>query len=144
MLALVPVTSDWCHIDLPHLTLVYAGKVSDLEPEQAGDLVRDMLDLSRRFETISLDVLGADVFGDDKDGRVDVLRLQATTPLILMRGFVEHWNASKHPFNPHVTVGPVGSLSGNIPNRIRFHKLLAQWGERSITTPFAPSVSQAG
>ncbi len=48
-----------------------------------------------------LKVLGTDIFGDEE--KVNVLRLQPTPELLAMRRSVENWNASEHPFNPHVT-----------------------------------------
>jgi hypothetical protein len=46
MIAFLPTTSDWCKIDLPHMTLVYAGKVSDLKPAEISDLTKDAASLA--------------------------------------------------------------------------------------------------
>lgn len=127
MIALLPTTSDWCHIELPHMTLVYAGETTDLTPTDHNELGKDVLDLSREYSPISLDVIGIDVFGDEEP--VDVLRLRETPELLTMRSKVERWNASEYPFNPHVTVGPFGSLEGNIPNVLVFDRVLLGWGK---------------
>jgi hypothetical protein len=32
MVALLPTTTYWCHQELPHVTLIYAGQIPDLKP----------------------------------------------------------------------------------------------------------------
>lgn len=136
MIALLPVSAAWCQIELPHLTLVYCGKVPDLKPTDYNEIAKDIIDLSRRFGMQTLDVIGPDIFGDDESSKVDVLRLRTSPDLSVMRSIEEYWNASQHPFNPHVTVGPVGSLTGDIPNKILFDRIMCQWGNQGITTRF--------
>lgn len=128
MIALLPTTDDWCKIPLPHLTLVYAGEIDLLKSTAHNVMAKECLSLAMACKTLTLGVEGVDEFGDDIDGKVDVLRLSATPQLLAMRAVVEDWNASEHPFNPHVTVGPVGSLTGDLPNSLTFDRILLAWG----------------
>lgn len=130
MLALLPTTSDWCHIELPHLTLVYAGEIDSLTPGDYNELGKDVLSLSREFGPIELGVIGPDVLGDEEP--VDVLTLFETPELSKMRAQVEHWNASQYDFNPHVTVGPLDSLEGTIPNSLLFDRIMLGWGQKGF------------
>ncbi len=40
MVALLPTTSEWCHIELPHMTLVYAGEKKNLKATAFNDLAK--------------------------------------------------------------------------------------------------------
>ncbi len=131
MIALLPVTNDWCHIDLPHMTLVYAGTTEDLKPTVFNELAKDAASIAMLANRPVLKVLGTDVFGDEE--KVDVLRLQPTPELLAMRRTVENWNASEHPFNPHVTIGPTGSFVEVIPTYLAFNRIMVQWGEENLT-----------
>ena len=138
MIAFLPVNSDWCHIDLPHMTLVYAGLIDDLPPTEYNEMGKKVLDISRGSKPFTLNVLGPDVFGDDEEP-VDVLLLEETSDLKSLRAQVDHWNASDHPFSPHVTVGPLGSIEGNIPNRILFDRISLNWGDRGFNCYLSPN-----
>lgn len=132
MIALLPTTIDWCKIALPHLTLVYAGLIEDLKPSAHNALAKEGLALAMTCSPLTLGVEGADVFGDDEEGKVDVIRLSPSPQLLAMRSVVEDWNASKHPFNPHVTVGPEGSISPDLPSELTFDRLLVAWGNTHL------------
>lgn len=136
MLALLPVNAEWCRIELPHMTLVYAGKMDQLTPADYNELGKDTLRLSKASPPLVLDVIGVDIFGDEEP--VDVLLLEETPALTSMRASVERWNASDHPFNPHVTVGPVGSLEGTVPSQILFDKVSFNWGDRGFNCNLTP------
>ncbi len=131
MIALLPTTDKWCKIDLPHLTLVYAGKKDDLKSTAFNELAKDAASLAVLSGPLFLKVLGKEVFGDSED-KVDVFRLKPTPELLAMRRVVEHWNASEHPFNPHVTIGPEGSVVED-PMYIAFNRILVEWGNDSLT-----------
>lgn len=131
MIALLPIRTDWCKIELPHMTLVYAGRVGDLSANAKSSLAKDAASLAIGRAPIVLDVIGLGVFGDVE--KVDVLRLQPTPELLAMRKFVEGWNASEHPFNPHVTIGPNPSGTPPYPNKLAFNKIMVGWGNESIT-----------
>lgn len=135
MVALIPTTSDWCAIDLPHLTLVYAGKIPDLPPTAFNELAKVALDIAFQFSPIVVDVLGTDTFGGGSDDSpmVDVLLLRPIEPLLQMRMMLERWSASEHPFAPHVTVGPIGSGKDQTPDAIMFDRIMVAWGPEHLT-----------
>lgn len=132
MLALLPTNGEWCKQPLPHMTLVYAGTIDDVSYTAFGDLCKDALTVVRLLRRpLLLDVTGVEVFGDEQ--KVDVLRLGPTPDLLTARKIVEYWNASQHPFSPHATVGPEGSVDGEIPTKLYFDRLYASWGPRNLT-----------
>lgn len=131
MIAYLPVNSDWCKLELPHLTLVYAGLKSDLSPGDFNALAKDAASLAQLTSPFVLHATGLDVFGDEE--KVDVLRFRSTPELLATRYFVEDWNVSEHPFNPHVTIGPVGSPVENVPRAVAFDRILVAWGDDHLT-----------
>jgi 2'-5' RNA ligase len=131
MIALLPTSADWCRIDLPHLTLVYAGLKKDLNPTAFNDLAKDCAMLSMLTSPLSLSVMDKEIFGDTE--KVDVLRFQATSELLAMRRAVEKWNKSEFPFNPHSTIGPVGTFIDMVPTQVRFDRIMVAWGEEQLT-----------
>lgn len=132
MIALLPVDDSWCKLDLPHLTLVYAGLTSDLKPTDFNELAKDAAMLAMLTPRFSLKVMSKEIFGSDE--KVDAYKLQANPAIWAMRRAVEHWNASKHPFNPHVTIGPVGSgVPVEPPRYIHFNQIMVGWGEERMT-----------
>lgn len=132
MIALLPINSDWCRIELPHLTLVSAGEMKDLKPSALNALAKDAASIAMLARPLTLQVLGRDRFGQD-DEAVDVLKLRKSTSLEAMRNFVESWNASQYPFNPHVTIGPPGTMIESIPSFIAFDRVMLAWGDDHIT-----------
>lgn len=131
MIALLPITSEWCRIELPHLTLVYAGEVKDLKPTSFNELAKDASMLAALSNPLTLRVMGVEVFGDWGSEKVDVLRLQSTPELQAMRRAVERWNASEFPFRPHVTVGPTGTYV-EAPRYVAFNRIMVAWGKESL------------
>lgn len=132
MIALLPINSDWCHIELPHMTLVYAGEVKDLQPTAFNELAKDACTLAM-MRPITLRVANREVFGDED--KVDVYRLQTSPELIAMRRMVERWHASEYEFKPHVTIGPTGMYLEPQPTMIAFNRVLVGWGEDYLTWP---------
>ena len=136
MVALLPTTSDWCHIALPHLTLVYAGEIQDLKATDENELAKTALALAMTCPPLMLDVLTKDVLGAGEE-QVDTLLLRPTPQLLAMRSVVESWNASQYKtFKPHVTVGPVGSASDVIPDYLIFDRIMLGWGDKQLTYRF--------
>lgn len=136
MIALLPIVSDWCKIDLPHLTLVYAGMLTDLKPEDYTNLLRDASALAIISNPLTLRVGATAVFGDNTpdNPQVNVLKFVSTPELSSMRTFVEKWNASQFPFNPHATIGPVDGLPiMNVPSFVAFNRIMVGWGTDSMT-----------
>lgn len=131
MLAFLPTYTEWCNIDLPHMTLVYAGQKDELQPGDFNTLAKDAASLAMLTRPFSLRVKGIEIFGEGE--QVKVLKLQATTELLAMRRFVEQWNKSQHPFNPHATIGPYASVVEVVPRILAFDRLMVAWGEEQIT-----------
>jgi 2'-5' RNA ligase len=133
MIALLPITSDWCKIELPHLTLVYAGEVKDLQPTDFNELAKDASMLATLTNPLTLSVAGTDSFGDG-ELRVDVLVMKPTPELLAMRRIVDRWNASQYPFRPHCTIGPPGSAMslGMTPRFVAFDRVCVEFGQESL------------
>ena len=132
MIALLPVSSDWCKIELPHLTLVYAGEIDKLGRLEFNELGKAASMLALLGRPLALNVIGTEVFGDED--KVDVIRFRTSLELLAMRKIVEKWNASQYPFRPHSTIGPAGSAATvDIPRQIYFNKVYVGWGDESLT-----------
>lgn len=132
MIAFLPTSSDWCKLDLPHMTLVYAGSKADLTPTDFNELCKDAADIALLTPPFTLDVMSMDVFGPEND-RVNVLRLRPTAELTVFRSMVERWNKSEHPFNPHCTIGPATDLAPIYPPTILgFDRIIVAFGEERI------------
>lgn len=128
MIALLPTTSDWCRIDLPHLTVVYLGKISDLMISSQNELIKQALNLSIKFSPFALYVQSVEEFGDDNP--VDVLLLDTSPELEQWHESFKDWDKSDHSFNPHCTVGPKGAIVGlTVPEILVFDRILVSWGE---------------
>ena len=132
MVALIPTTSEWCKIPLPHLTLVYVGKVPDLMTSVHNELLKAAMSLSMTYSPITLDCIGVERFGDPDVDPVDVILLEPSSELEAMRRSVQEWNGSEHPFTPHVTIGSPGSIVGvTIPTSITFNSVQVSWGKEN-------------
>lgn len=131
MIALLPTSNDWSKLDLPHLTLVYAGETADLQVNDFNRLAKDAASIAMLAKPLTLKVTGQDVFGDEE--KVDVYRLMPTPELLAMRNMVEEWNASEYPFRPHVTIGPIGSAPAVPPMYLTFDRITVGWGKEYLT-----------
>lgn len=135
MIALLPVDPYWCEIELPHLTLVYAGTTDKLGAADYNALAKDTAMLAMLTRPLGLIATGLEVFGGDGDPQVDVLRLRAIPELLAMRRTVERWNKSQHSFAPHVTIGPtkMGRDFTAFPRYIGFDRITVGWGNEYMT-----------
>ena len=132
MIAYLPVNTEWARQPLPHLTLVYCGTIDDLSPTAKNRLAKDAISAGMMTGPITLEVTGVDTFGDDFE-KVDVIKLFPTSRLLTARKIVESWNASEHPFNPHTTIGPVGSANEVvIPPVVFFDRIMVGWGDERM------------
>lgn len=133
MIALLPTNDEWCEIDLPHLTLVFAGKTEDLNASDFSSLTKDASSLATLGRMIDLSVMGTDVFGPPED-RVYVLELRPSVDLMVMRKFVERWDKSDFPdYKPHCTIGPNPPDPMRIqPSRLMFNRILVAWGDEQV------------
>lgn len=132
MLALLPATSDWCKIELAHMTLVYCGVVGDFKPADFNELAKDASMLAAMNQPFSVSVQGLKKFGDPND-QVLALDIQPNPQLWAMRRAVEEWNASKFGFDPHCTVGPIGTTMDYVPKSLYFNQLFVGWGNDNLT-----------
>ena len=130
MIALLPTTSEWCKIELPHMTLVYAGEKKDLRANAFNELAKDAASIAMMQGPLHLRVTQVDVFGDED--KVNVLKLQPSSELLAMRRFVERWNKSAYPFNPHCTIGPVQPFVADTPRYVGFDRIMVGWGEDQL------------
>ena len=145
MVALLPIISDWANIEFPHLTLVYAGKKSELSPSSIDGLSKAALSIAMLGTPITLRTLTKDVFGQgtDDDPKVDVLRFHPNLDLLKMRSIVEDWDASDFPFNPHLTVGPEGTWKFDAsPVMVAFDRVALVIGNES--QEFRMSLDRSG
>lgn len=140
MIALLPTTTDWSKIRLPHLTLVYAGILDDLKISDKNDLIKEAQSISLKYKTLTLKVTGVQVFGASNDEKVDVLRLRSVPSLASMRKQVESWNASDFPFNPHATIGPEGSAPSMLPSFLIFDRVSVNWGDEEKVFPLTGNI----
>lgn len=131
MVALLPTTTYWCHQELPHVTLIYAGEIPDLKPTVRNDLAKQTISIAQDFGPFSVNVTGTDVFGTNH--LVDVMKLELTPELRAMRSKLEEWNGSEHTdYKPHATIGPVGSPIENLPPRLTFDRIVFKWGDATL------------
>ena len=131
MIALLPTSTDWCTLELPHVTLVYAGLVKDRKITDFNEIGKDTAALAMTNRKFGLAVMGVSTYGSEE--KVDALKLRPSPQLLSMRRLVERWNASEHSFSPHATIGPVGSLTVPTPKFLFFDRLIVTWGDSSMT-----------
>ena len=140
MLAFLPEDPYWARQDLPHLTLVYAGKQVEHSAEDFIQMSMAARWIGEAMTRFSLKVTEPDVYGSgtDENPYVDVFKLQPSSELVIARSFVEEWNKSEHLYSPHVTVGPQGTIAEQeirIPSTITFNQVCLAWGPRRIKYP---------
>lgn len=132
MIAFLPTSNEWCKLELPHMTLVCAGVKQDLRPSDFSALAKDAASISMLARPFALKVFSVDVFGDEE--KVDVLRFRNTPELMAIRRYVEKWNKSQHPFNPHATIGPHALNGvGPMPGVVGFDRIMVGWGDENLT-----------
>lgn len=130
MVAFLPTTAEWCLQELPHMTLVYAGTTDTLRVSDFNNIAKDAATVAMLMRPFTLYVKHVDVFGDEE--KVNVLAFRETSELLAARRIVERWNASKHPFNPHATIGPATEYVANPPGIVRFDRIMVAWGTDSL------------
>lgn len=145
MIAFLPVDGSWCKQDFPHMTLAWGGPIVDRNENDFNAMAKDAISASGITRTFSLNVIGVEQFGDTEP--VDVLTLYPTPALLLARNLVEKWDTSGFEFQPHVTIGPVGSAAAimeippiysegyrrqSLPTKIYFNRIAACWGDKRL------------
>lgn len=132
MIALLPITTDWCKIEIPHMTLVYCGTIETLKPADFNELAKDASMLAAMNSPMTLTVKGVKAVGDETN-KVAALDVQPSTQLWAMRRAVEEWNASKYEFDPHCTIGPLDTPLDYTPRQLVFNRLFVGWGNDNLT-----------
>lgn len=136
MMAFLPAgNTGWCHIELPHVTVVYGGRIGrDIGPAGKHALLMRATQIAQRIGPFRTDVTGTDVFGHDEEA-VSVLTLDHSPEMHYARSLVEEFNASEYTvFRPHATVGPPGSVD-KVPGSLRFDRLAVSWGTEHTEFP---------
>lgn len=133
MIAFLPTSTEWCQIELPHMTLVYAGEADSFSITDFNTLAKDAASIAQLARPFMLRVSTQDIFGGGLDKQVRVLRFTPTSELWAMRRFVEGWNKSEHPFNPHCTVGPAETFLEFPPRVIGFDRIMVARGDEHMT-----------
>lgn len=132
MIALLPVTTSWSKLEIPHLTLVYSGKISDHKLTDFNAMAKDAASLAMLTRALVLQVMNVDIMGPPEE-QVDALILRPTTELMAMRSFVEKWDRSEYPtYRPHATIGDHPSGYTNLPNQLAFDRVMVGWGEEQL------------
>lgn len=112
IVALIPQEDSWCKIEPAHMTVVYVGETTDLKVNRFNELAKDVSSIAMLSNPINAKVMGKDVLGDVGE-RVDVMLISPTPEILAIRRMLEEWDKGTFPqFQPHVTVGPEGSMVG--------------------------------
>lgn len=132
MVALLPQTDEWCKVDPAHTTLIYLGKVKDLDPIVKQTLTKLISSIAIVTNPFPVKITGQEVFGTDE--KVEVFRLVITPELSSLRNLLETWDDSEFPiFKPHATIGPEGTTVQDPPLFLMFDRIMLGWGEERIT-----------
>lgn len=137
IVGLLPRDDTWCKVEPAHMTLVYVGVREKLSVSKFNELVKDVASISMLSNIVTAKISGQDVFGTDE--RVDVLLVSQTPEILSIRRMLDSWDNSEFPsFEPHVTVGPQGSITEwtsqgmAMPIFLTFDRIAIMWGEERI------------
>jgi 2'-5' RNA ligase len=149
MIAFLPTNGSWCKQDFPHMTLVYAGDITDRPESEFNEMAKDAISAARVVRSFSLSVVGVEQLGDAGE-EVDALMLFPTPQLLVAYNMVStRWDKSEFKGNylPHATIGPAGSARAEtaldntdeysyknrqryvLPSSIYFDRLAVCWGD---------------
>lgn len=132
MIALLPTTDEWCNIDFPHMTLVFAGQVEEHPPTDFNRIAKDAASIAMMVRQFTIPVMKVGPMGPPED-QVAALLFRKTPELEAMRNFVEGWNRSEyHEFVPHTTIGQYPINPDNLPKYLSFNRIVAAWGDERL------------
>lgn len=155
MIAYLPEDGSWCRQDLPHMTLVFAGPINQMQESDLNEMGKDAISAARITGPFSLPVTSVEQMGEGQEA-VDALVLYPTPQLLLARNIVMRWNKSEFTeFKPHATIGPVGSAFADtvpfynsgldvsesryqmmknsaLPDRLYFNRITVCWGDKKL------------
>jgi hypothetical protein len=104
--------------DEAHLTLVYAG--DDRNRADITGLTRQVQQLARVGAPFVAEIVGSDLFGDDKDEPVLLLE---HPQFKAMRSILEHHDVTNWPyFRPHVAIPTLDGIQ-RLPKQVAFDRL---------------------
>jgi len=130
MIAVLPQTDEWCKIDPAHTTIVYLGKVSELDIVVKDMLIKLVSSVAILTNPFPVKIIGKEILGDD---RLETFKLANTSELSSLRSIFESWDDSEFPnFKPHATIGPEGTKVQNPPLFLMFDRIMLGWGEERI------------
>jgi len=132
MVAVLPKTSDWCKLELPHTTIVYGGEVTSSKPTMFNELAKLASVVAENTPEFLAKVKGVETFG--KDEKVSVLVIEKTDELIRLRQKFEKWDDSDFStYKPHATIGPEGTVINLVPLYLVFDRLAVVWGDKILS-----------
>lgn len=132
MIALLPQTDEWCTIEPAHTTIVYLGKIADLDPNVKEQVIKLVSSLAILTNPFPVKITGQEVFGTDD--KVEVFVLAKIPELSSLRTILDSWDDSEFPnFLPHATIGPEGTIVKDPPMFLMFDRIMVSWGEERIT-----------
>jgi len=139
IVALLPQEDGlWSKVEPTHMTMIYVGEIETLKVTQYNELAKDIASIALLSNPVMAKVMGTDVMGDDE--RVDVLLISPTPEILAMRRMLEKWEDGEFSsFEPHVTVGPEGTItdwnsqSTPLPIYLVFDRITLIWGEDRLT-----------
>ena len=134
MIALLPASADWTDVELPHMTLVFCGKIDERKPGDFNEMAKDAASIAMLSKGFFVaENIGIDTFGPPEE-LVDALVIRPTSEIMAARRFLEKWNRSDYPdFKPHITIGKHPVMLTNVSRLIVFNRLSVNWGSDSIT-----------
>ncbi len=132
MVAVLPKTSDWCKLELPHTTIVYGGEVASSKPTMFNELAKLASVVAESTSEFLAKVKGVETFGEDE--KVSVLVLEKTDELVRLRQKFEKWDDSDFTvYRPHATIGPEGTVINPVPLYLVFDRLAVVWGDQILS-----------
>jgi 2'-5' RNA ligase len=140
IVALIPTDDSWCKIEPAHMTIIYVGETTDLKVNRFNELAKDVSSIAMLSNPIMAKVSGTDVFGEEE--KVDVMLISPTPEILAIRRMLMDWDNGSFPdFEPHVTVGPEGSMMDwnfkmnsdlPYPMYLNFDRIAVFWGADRI------------
>lgn len=135
MIALLPMTSEWCSLELPHVTLIYGGKVADRPSTDFNEMAKSAMSLAMLTSPLTLFSMGVEQMGEP-DKVVSVIRLRIDSKLMAMRNFLVEYDTSEYPeFKPHATIGPypMDKVVEPPPRALAFDRIGVFYGKECLT-----------
>jgi 2'-5' RNA ligase len=132
MVAVLPQTSDWCKLELPHTTIIYGGEVTSSKPTMFNELAKLASNVAENTSEFLAKVTDVSVFGEEE--KVSVLVLERTEELLKLRRRFEKWDDSDFSrYKPHATIGPEGTVINPVPMYLVFDRLAVVWGDQILS-----------